>query len=504
MASSSAQITDFPVVGPSNIQRSRAFDSEQSINCYPYYDEVNNSRAQYRYVGSKQELEFNVGANDFRGRPGGAICAGNDFAFFVIGDQVFRLDPNFVVTNIGTIATTTGQVSMSLSGQYLTIVDGTSKFAYHLTLGTFDPIPGAFGPNYTTEQNGFTLFNNVDTQELLQSAPNNPLSVNPLSTIQINYQSSVAYPLLAMQSVNGKILCFTSSFIETLIVPSSVTPGFLFRPDENLTYEYGAINATSIAKGTVGNTSQQQNSVVVFLCRNTDGAMKFMSTTGGPPSVISTRSIEFRINQLTAPEEAIGIMFTENGQTFYQVSWDTDNLTLAYNFNSGEWFDVQQDNNRHFAQAVCSFQGRTLATSSLDNGLYELSEKFNTNDDRPFPVIKVTKNMRLTGYKKTVGQLFRIWFEQGVGIPGNPNPGNSKFVPGANPEVYLSISFDGGVSYSDVKTGELGMVGERLWVTDFEDLGEGRDWTFKIELRSPTDFYMMGAQFTHQPSSGTQ
>jgi hypothetical protein len=498
-----ADLTSVPVgvVGGSNIQQSRQFDSQQAINCYPFHDTVKDMWIQTRYSGSNRLSQFATSSDMFVGRPGGFIKL-DTLALCVLGNQVFTINTALTSEEIGTIGTSSGPVSMASGGDYILIVDGTGGWLYQISTGEFLQIntinfPNSTGfpvsPTCVVEQEGFFLVNNSGTQQLFQSAPYDPTQWNVLNAIEINYRSaSSAYPLISMRSVNGRIFCFTTGFIEVL--ENTGNAGFTFTPDQNLIFGYGAINDQSTAQGVGGAQGQQQPEFVIFISITPDGTTKVMMTSGNPPEVVSTPSVDYRLNQLTNPYDADAYVWTENGQTFWVCSFTTDNLTLAYNVTNDRWIDLQSGNkNRYFVEAFGFFNGYQLALSYLDNYLYQLGENFVTDSGSAIPYIRVTPNIRFSQYRKATARYLDIYFEQGDALEGVPVLGAPNYVFGSDPFIYLHISFDGGRTFLEPMERRLGRIGERDYFTRFENLGTAWDWCFKIEIRQPIPIYIIDA-----------
>ena len=493
------------VIGGSNIQRSYAFSNEQAVNCYPLVDPTSQETIQTRYAGSLLRYTFDIGGSSYTGRAGGSIALETE-ALVIIGSEVFIIDTIFAATNVGSITTTLGDVSIAIGGKYALIVDGTGGWTYDFDLGIFAAVTDInfpTNPTYVTELYGKFLVNNSGTQELYQSATYDPTKWDQLLRVQVNYRSSYfSYPLIAQASINGRLFAFTSGFIQ--VYDFSGQAGFAFSIDRNLVFGYGILNATSLAVGVSGGTNQEQPEFAIFLSKTPDGTLKFMLTSGNPPRVISTPSIDQRIESLTAPEECIAYIWTENGQTFYQASWTTDNLTLVYNVTNKVWFDVTYNNNRHFGESFCNFAGNKLITSYLDNSWYLLSENYLSNNGIPFAITRVTPNMRYEGYSNITGCYLEIWFEQGVGLSGAIEPDSPHYIYGALPECYLYISYDGGQTYENPLISQLGRQGRTYYTTRFMGLGTSKQWTFKIVVTAPVNVYIIGAylSYTIAPGSG--
>lgn len=499
----------FPVVGGSNLQRSAASDSQLAVNWYPYYDPMTQQWAQYFYAGVKKLLSPDVGMNPFYGRCGGCIAL-IDNAYFVLGNKVFEINSIFTVAEIGQINTVVGTVCMCVGGNWLLIVDGTGGWVYNiLTHSGWAQVlgsgPGLFpiSPSTCAEQQGYFLVNDVGSQQCYQSKFEDPTVWNVLNRFPINYNScALANPLVAIRSVNGRMLMFARGFIQVYTRKADLSLAFV--PDQNLVFYYGVLSQGAIVVGTSGTYGEPENQFALFMCQTADGTRKLMKTSGERPTVVSTFSVDYRLNQLTAPEDCDSFIWTENGQTFAVFNFRTDNLSLAYIVNNQTFFDLKYLNDTaYFGQSFMFFKNKKLLTSAIAPYVYEVSESFLDNDGVPIKRIRITDNFRVAGYKNIQGNYLEFYFQQGVGLVGRSDPNGAHYVYGANPEVYLYISYDGGQTFSEPMKQTLGFSGRRMTTTRYEALGYSKDWTFKLEIMAPVQIFLMGASFNYSIASGS-
>ena len=502
-----SQDYDFPVVIGSNMQRSAAADSSYAQNWYPFYDEEKQIWAQYFFSGSQRLFNFDVGANPYYGRARGAISVG-DTAYCVLGNRVFKLNSILTPIVIGTINTVVGTVSMCIGSKYVMIVDGTAGWAYDIPNDDWQQITDPqfpTAPGWCCEQSGYFIVGNTGTQEVFQNIEvGDPFKWDELTRFQANFKSSyLAYPCVAGESINGRLFIFNKGFIEVYLNEGKV--GITFRRDNNLIFGYGLLSLGALVKGTGGSYGDPIPEFLIFVCETPDGNRHIMKTSGEPPRKISTASIDWRLNQLKNPEDCVGFSWTENGQTFVHFNFTLDKVTIVLNVTNKRFFDLRYNgNNRHFTQTFFSFQGKKLMLSYLDSGLYEMSENYLTNSGTPIERIITTDNFRAPGYKNITGNHLELYFQQGVGLPGEIDPNAPHFKNGANPQIFLYISKDGGQTFGEPMEASLGPLADTTFTTRFMALGTQKDWTFRIKTYAPVPVFLMGANFNYTvcPGSG--
>lgn len=494
----------FPIVGGSNFQRSRAWDSSYSQNWYPFYDQVKDEWIQAFFAGTKLVSEPILDLGSYKGRSGGAIAL-QTTAYVVIGNTVYEVVSDLNATEIGTIGTSEGAVSMCAGSHYIMIVDGTGGWVYDVTGASFTQITDSVFPESPTtceQQQGYFLVNNTGTQTMYQSMIDNPMVWSAFTTIQVNFNSSfLAAPLIGIHSVNARLFAMTATFIQVYEVEPVV--GIAFRPDKNLIFGYGILTDAGVAKGAAGTLNQQVPEILIFLCRTNDGTKKVMLTSGNPPEVVSTPSIEYRINQLTNPLDVTSFIWTENGQTFAHFNFTTDNITIVYNVTNKTWFDARTGLNRYFIEDFFFFNSYKLGLSYLDGKIYQLSENFTTDSDVPITRARISDNFRIEGYKNFTVAYLELYFQQGVGLVGRLEPDALFYKPGSDPQVFLYLSDDGGQTFSQPMKQPLGIAAQTLVTTRFTGLGTHKDLTFKIVIQEPVQVFLIGAIMSFRVAEGS-
>ena len=177
---------DFGFVGASYTTRSIYQDDQECINYYPEIDPTKQPGergivALYPTPGLVTEITFPISA-EVRGM---RALSGLQYAIAVCGNRVYRIDTSLGYTQVGTLTTNTGPVSISdnqMTTQGLTayIVDGTNRYYYEVLSNTFVQLPLTDGPwqgaSVTDVVDGYVIYNEPNTQNWSSTDLDSPLS----------------------------------------------------------------------------------------------------------------------------------------------------------------------------------------------------------------------------------------------------------------------------------------------------------------------------------------
>jgi hypothetical protein len=100
--------------------------------------------------------------------------ASNDELFAVAGNKFYRISSAWAATELGTLTTSTGPVSMADNGAHVVMVDGTSGYGWTIGSSTFAEFsdPDFEIADQVTFQDGYFLFNKQGSQQFFISGIN--------------------------------------------------------------------------------------------------------------------------------------------------------------------------------------------------------------------------------------------------------------------------------------------------------------------------------------------
>ena len=460
-------------IGPSYNLDSVAIDAQRSVNWYPRQTESGTGKegevAALVDRPGYSEL-VNVGA----GLPQrGSIETTTGVYYTVNGTKLFTVDSSFIATQVGTLLTSEGHVSMIDNGTDLVIVDGTYAYKVTLATDTFAQIVDADLESYdqVTYQDGYFIF--IGTAKFQIS---NLIStdVDPL-----DFATSEGSPdsIVGGESLERSLYIFNERTTEIFF--NSGNADFPFERMEGAFLEVGCAARFSIAK---------TKDHLFFIAKDKDGAGLVYKARGANMQKISTHVIEQKISSYGDISTARAYVYQDEGTSFYVLNFTGQDTTWVYDINTNMWHertytnDGIQERDRGYSHA---YAYSTHMVGDYESGsIYKMSRD-NLSDNgeeivcfRTFPHVSATGNR----IKYTYLQLD---MESGTGIDG--------LGQGIDPKAMLTFSNDGGYSYGNEVWADIGKIGERGKRVKWHRLGQSRDRVFKIQISDPVRRVLIGA-----------
>lgn len=474
---------DYPIVGSFHEDRITKISSENTINWYeaihPFGKKIT---ALHPYPGTK--FKVNVGTGVHRG-----AFVFNNFVYFCTGGNLFRMDSSFVVSPLGVLgfASSTGFVDIDANQTQIIFVDGLSGLIFDtntLTLSVV-PFPPGVLPNSVTYMDGYFIVDDTVTNRFYVSNLDTGLIWGALNFALINSNPTFAR---GVQRLKRRLFIFGTTITEVWL--DAGTANFPFRRDNNLLFEHGLEAPGSLVEGF---------DRMFYLSRNKDGVGSIKMVEGTYPEDISTYELDNLIQTLDDTELAIGLVYKINGIIFYQIS--LGGRTFIYNVTMSsqqdrKWSEVMMlDKTRHIANTHIFFEGAHFIGSYKGPELYEFSTSFLDNNGESIYRARIGKVISDPLYSRIRIDRLQVDMLQGVGIPGTDRTDFASLNANKDqdPKLKLSISVDGGVTFTAVGDATIGKTGNRVHRTIFRNLGMAYQHVPKIETWNSVPLYILGA-----------
>lgn len=387
----------------------------------------------------------------------------------VINSGVYTFDGVSEPRFIGGLITSSGDVTIAENNNgQISICDKKQIYIYNYLAGTFQTASLNFVPIYVSFQNTYFVAaaqypsgGNFQWRLSLNgdgtSWPDDSNNDGEFETAADNVQAVIPFP------GKGNLLMVMGSIVTE---PWYDTGLQLFPYSKNTfsNINYGTLNSATIATGSISPDGQNPQDIMIWLAGNSNSGATIMYSNGGSPIQISTDGINYKLAQLTAPQDSYGFFFKQDGHPFYQITFPTDNLTYTYDFETNKFFTLCDPNmNHHIAKKVAYYKGKYYFVSFTDGGIYEFGSNITNSDGQETPRIRITNTIRYPDNSLFICDNLNFTLEQGV----------SNTVQ----RVDLSISRDGGESFGSSVQIPMNTVANRRNKVDVYDLGSANEFT---------------------------
>ncbi len=440
----------------------------------------------------------------------------------------------------------TGPVSMADNGTQIFIAANPDGYIYNTATDSFaqitDPdFPGAVTVGYL---DGYFVFNEPNSQRVWVTALLDGTSIDPL-----DFASAEGSPdgLVSLIIDHREAWLFGTNSVEVWY--NSGEADFPLTRIQGAYNEIGCIAPYSVAK---------MDNSVFWLGADARGQGIVYRANGYQGVRVSTHAVEFAIQQYGDLSDAVGYTYQQDGHTFYVLNFTNADTTWVFDAATGAWHERagfrNGDFKRHRGNNHARFNGDPHVGDYENGKVYVYSLDVYADDGA---VQKWLRSWRAlpTGsnnLKRTAHHTLQIDLETGVGLAGidpfdppveittetsiwlntesgAPNlaanlgtqvpqdintqndlytlgvvqdPGltliiESTPVVGANPQLLLRWSDDGGHTWNGERTTSMGRIGQYGTRAIFRRLGmttKIRDRVYEISGTDPVKVAIMGAE----------
>ena len=475
--------TEFDIVGSFGKQSQTAFDAERSLNCFEFTDK--NAKRGRSLAPTPGLLAVNTMTLN-RGYRGTYVFNGN--AYVVIGENVYLVTSNLFYDHIGTLNTFEGQVDIEANTFQIMFVDGVNGYIFDTSTSMFSVLSGngfPGGPLGLAYLDGFFLVAIGGTSQFVISQLNDGTTWDNLPASG-NIASVTSYPgtITCLKTLHRRLFIFSQNFCE--VWENAGLANFPLRRNNSLLLEFGTISKASVVSAF---------DRLFFLANSADGFGHIMMVVGTETARISTQALDAVIQEYAVISDATGLVNLINGIVFYRLNFTNANATWVFNVSQSapedlRWHEeLMEGENRHVAEVALYFNQTNYVGDYSAPILYEMDGSYLTNNGEPILRERIPKQFFAPINNKN--RIDRILIDMVQG--DNQTPANS-VLPGtdANPQLELTISRDGGVSYGNALDAAIGPLGQRVFRTIYRKLGTSRTFTFRFRCYNSVKFWILG------------
>ena len=459
-----------PFTGPSYQGRSSAVNTQECINLRHNIDR-SGGKSVLSLMGRHCLEDF----SDLGGEPIRGMVEEGNIGYVVSGSRFYSVANDGTAVHKGTLLSSSGNVGMASNGFDILICDGADGYNYDIAGASFTTMGGTFlGGDCVTFIDQYFVVNKPDTGVAQSSglADGTAWAAADVATAEGDPDN-----LIRAIAVHGDLWLMGDRTAEPYFNVNNPT-GFPFGRKGQGYIDMGLAARWSAA--VMDNT-------LYWMAKNREGHYGICRAAGYTPQKISTPAIDYQINAIAAAgtiTDAIAFTFSDEGHSFYVLTFPTGNKTLVFDAATGLWSEWQS---RGLGRFRCQYH-MMLTTSHIvgdsQNGkLYKLKQGIYDDAGITVEKIRTTQFLHKSGREITINSLW-VDFESGTGLSTGQ---------GEDPMAMLQFSKDQGKTWSNeywVPIGKIGEYGDRAKWTR---LGSAYTWTFRLKVSDPVKCIIIGA-----------
>lgn len=336
-----------PILGSAYVARSVNAADARMVNLFPEAVPDGGKEPGFLNRAPGLRLLANMGDGPVRG-----LWQFGGYGYVVSGEVLYRVDSIWNVFPIGTVAGSSGPVSMSDNGTQLFIACNGPSFIYNsLTLDfkqiTDPDFPGAVTVGYI---NGYFVFNEPNSQRIWITTLLDGTSIDPL-----DFASAEGSPdgLVSLIVDHREIWLFGTNSVEVWY--DAGTSPFPLVPVQGAFNEVGCIAAFSVAKLDNG---------LFWLGADARGKGIVYRANGYAAERISTHAVEWQIQEYGNLSDALAYTYQQDGHSFYVLIFPSANTTWVFDVATALWHEraafINGSFTRHRSNCQMAFGGEIV------------------------------------------------------------------------------------------------------------------------------------------------
>ena len=505
-----------PILGQSYVARSVNAADARMINLFP---EVLQEGKEAGWLQRAPGLRLlaTIGTGPIRGV--WAFASSSSVAFVVSGNELYRIDTSYNATLLGSVSGSS-PVSMADNGTQLFVACDPDSYIYNNSTGVFSQItdpdfPGAKVVGYL---DGYFVFTEPNSQKIWVTTLLDGTSIDPL-----DFASAEGSPdgVVGMIVDHREMWVYGTNSVEVWY--NTGASDFPLQRIQGAFNEIGCAATYSVAKLDNG---------LFWLGADARGQGIVYRANGYTGQRISTHAVEWHIQSYGNISDAVAYTYQQDGHSFYVLTFPSANKTWVYDVATQAWHERASGNEnqyRHRSNCQMAFDSEIVVGDFENGNIYAFDMTVYADNGA---IQKWLRSWRAlppgqNNLKRTAHHSLQLDCESGVGLDGNDpfdifgyllTEGGDFLTTedgdlleldvitrqGANPQVMLRWSDDGGHTWSSEHWSPMGRIGEYYQRVFWRRLGmtlKLRDRVYEISGTDPVKIAIMGAELILSPTA---
>ena len=475
-----------PILGSSYVARSVNAADSRMVNLFPEIVPESGKEPAFLTRAPGLTFQLTIGNGPIRG-----MWQMGANLYIVSGDALYQMQPDYTLTNVGTVYNDGNPVSMTDS---LSSLDGTRILfvacngpSYFYTVdsfgaGTFAQItyagfPGAVTVGYL---DGYFIFNEPDSQNIWIMDSQSPSSFSALDFRRAEGSNDNVVGLIVNHQ---EIWIFGTNSTEVWY--NNHDPRYPFGPIQGSFNEIGCASPYSIAK---------MDNTVFWLSSDARGQGIVYKARGYIGERISTHAVEWQIQQYGDLSNALAYTYQQDGHAFYVLVFPDQDTTWVYDVSTQAWHErcgfVDGSFTRHRGNCQAFFNNLMLIGDYSNGSIYKYDLDSYADDGGTQKWLRSWRALApdANNLNRAAHHSLQIDCESGVGLVSGQ---------GSDPQMILRWSDDGGHTWSNERWASMGAIGGYSTRVIWRRLGmtmKLRDRVYEISGTDPVKVVILGAE----------
>lgn len=422
---------------------------------------------------------------DLDGDVGRAGFEHKGIGYVVVDDTVYSVTSGGAPTQLGTLTTTTGRVSIAAIDDEIVFADGAKVYSYQVSNDDWAEVTDADLPadvSIVLASNSCFFYLKPSSQTVYVSDVGDGRSISAISTLSAEVDFD---QLITGGTANSIIYLIGEHTTETWFASGNDTVPF----DRT---SQGVVPFGTPAKYTPINIMGD----LYFLGQTQRGIVGMVKVTNQQYTVIDNMDFVEKVNNYETISDAFTWCDTHNGHTFLNITFPSAEAargrTLTYDITMGVWLEreslyinspIGPIQSRHFANWHIFLGGKQLVGDYLSGKIYELKSTYYDEDGTVITRRIRSPHMMNNDMYFSVYDL-EIMFEGGVALSSGQ---------GSDPQVRIRYSKDRGHTWSNFRLLSIGQTGQYGRKVRLASTGGGYSHATEIQVSDPVSWTVLGA-----------
>lgn len=455
-----------PFLGGAYGGRSNSVSAERCVN---WYLEAHGDK--FHLVGTPGlTLRLTLAYGPIRG-----LHFFDNYIYAVAGDRVFEIDSWHVATELGTIGTAAGPVSMEDNGTSIVLIDGSAT-GYTITASVLAVISDVDfeGGTSITYQDGYFIVTIPNSSRFRISDLN-----SATSWIDTDFASAEGAP--------DKTRAAISDLRQLWLL--GVQTGEVWENSGDVDFPFERNPSGFMQKGiAAAQTLRRFDNSLVWLSEDERGQGMLVQAAGYTPQVISPQAIVWQWAQYSRMDDAFAYVYQIEGHEFYVITFPSGNATWVYDASTKQFHQWSSnidgnEQSRHRSNAHCFAFGRHYVGDYNGGKIYTIEPDVYTEAGTTIIRDRIGQHINAAEERFTPAEI-RLIFEHGQGLVSGQ---------GSGPQAMLRWSRDRGNTWSNEMWRSVGKIGEFDAVAAWRKISRRRNLTLWLRVSAPTKWVLTDA-----------